>query len=383
MSRVFRALGGIALVLGCAACGRSGPVEVRLAARVPDDSTSVRWSPSGAKLPLVLDESGAETSLSLGSADSRPIRLRLERSGASAYFDRLLVDHDRDGTFGSGDTLSTEPTETRGRMWSSFEDVVDVAVPGGDPPADPYALSYWFVYDPEEPDAEPVLRFSRRGWMEGDAVIDGVPARVLVAESVMDGIFDDRDAWSIAAADSARTVYGWQGSRGIDRHNWLGERAYRIVSIDPSGRRLTLESGDPGQTRAEELAAEDRLAVDRNAPRSGRAVAFEADFEAAESRAAAEGKPLFVDFKTVWCGPCHTMDEWVFTADAVVDAAAGIVAARVDGDERRDLAKRFGIAAYPTLLLLGPDGAERGRFVGYLGVDSTALFLRNPFSGSE
>lgn len=379
------AYGSLAAVLGAfwMGCSPSGPVEIRLTARVPDDSTSVRWSPAGSRLDLVADSLGAHTALVLGPAGTLPISLRLERSAGSATYDRLFVDFDRNGVFDDGEPLTTTPDTVRGKIWSNFDAVVDVPVQGGDAAANPYSISFWYVFDPIEPATEEVLRFSRRGWMEGDAVIDGVPARILIAESEMDGVFDTKDSWSIAEADSARNVYGWQGSRGIDRHNWLGQKAYRIVSIDPSGRTLRLESGDPGITRAEEAAAEDKLAVDRNAARSGRSVVFEADFEAAETRARVEGKPLFVDFKTVWCGPCFTMDEWVFTADAVVDASTDVVATRVDGDDRRDLAKRFRVEAYPTLLMLAPDGTERGRFVGYLGVDSTALFMRAPFVGRE
>jgi thioredoxin-related protein len=66
----------------------------------------------------------------------------------------------------------------------------------------------------------------------------------------------------------------------------------------------------------------------------------------------------------------------------VVDASEAVVPTRVDGDDRRDLAERFDVVAYPTLLLLDPDGKEIRRHVGYLGVDSTAIFMSvNPTAG--
>jgi len=54
-------------------------------------------------------------------------------------------------------------------------------------------------------------------------------------------------------------------------------------------------------------------------------VAFLNDFAAAEELARAEGKSLFLDFETEWCGPCHVMDEWVYTADVVVDADGAVL----------------------------------------------------------
>ncbi|MFT4604918.1 MAG: thiol-disulfide isomerase/thioredoxin, partial [Rhodothermales bacterium] len=272
------------------------------------------------------------------------------------------------------EVVRTEPSETRGKTWSSFDATIQLPVEGSGGITVPYPLAFWYVFDPAEPAQEEVLRYSRRGWYSGQVVLDGVPALVMLTESEMDGVLDNSDSWALAEADSEAVLLSYQASRSANRHAWFGEAAYRLVSIDPSGLRVSLQRGDPGITRAQEAAEEDVLAVDRNAPRSGREVAF-SEFETAEAESRREGKPLFVDFKTVWCGPCYTMDEWVFSADAVVDAAAGVVAAKVDGDDRRDLAKRFDITAYPTVLLLGSDGSEIRRHVGYLGVDSTAAFL--------
>ncbi|MEZ5976482.1 MAG: thioredoxin family protein [Planctomycetota bacterium] len=63
--------------------------------------------------------------------------------------------------------------------------------------------------------------------------------------------------------------------------------------------------------------------------------------------AKAANKRILVDFETTWCGPCKTMNQIVYTAQPVVDAAAGVLAVKVDGDEHRELVKQHQISAYP------------------------------------
>jgi len=336
------------------------------------------WSPYGEQLPLTPGEEGLDTRLELGPQGTPPIRLRLLKSPDSPHFDRLLVDLDRDGAFGQGEALETTPTERNHKVWSSFDAVVQVPVVdpvSGEETADPYPISLWYVEDLRVEEQDSVLRFSRQGYLLGEVVLDSVEAVVLVTESVMDGVYGPGDAWALASRDSASDVLRPDYSRTFDQHAWLFDRAYRVEEIHPSGRRLVLVPFDPGVTRTAEEEMNDYLRVDREAPRSGRSVAFLHDFAEAETLARNERKLLLVDFETTWCGPCKVMDEWVYTADAVVDAAAALVSVKVDGDERLDLKERFGVSGFPTMLLLAPDGAELRRLSGYVNVEDMTGFL--------
>ncbi len=366
------------LALGCS--DGSADLEVILSAQAPDTAAgrSLRWSPKGEQLNLLAETGGLTTNLRLGPDGADPIQLRLERSEGQAFYDRLFVDYDRDGILEDDELIQTDPSEVRGRMWSSFETIVDV--PAADPidgheVSNAYALSFWFVEDPDVSDDELVIRFSRRGWMEGHARIDGVEAVVLLTESAMDGFFDTNDSWALASSDSSANVYSHQHARPAERHAWLLENAYRIREIHPSGRKLVLEPHDPGVTRAEEAAMDDHLAEDRRAARTGKTVAFFHEFEEAETLAREDGKSLFVDFETEWCGPCHVMDEWVYTADVVVDASSTYVSVKVDGDERPDLKERFLVEGYPTMLIVDVDGTVLRRAAGYQSVAEMTEFL--------
>jgi thiol-disulfide isomerase/thioredoxin len=381
----------VAFMAGCSAGGGGTPrtaaadhaaVTVTLSPGIPDAAGKRRlgWSPYGEKLTLSpAADGGLSTELVLGPAGTPPIGLELARSPDSKHYDLLRVDFNRDGRFEDAETLRTKPTESRHKLWSTFDTVVDVPVvdPATRKPVDdPYPLSFWYVEDPASPEEANVLRFSRRGWMEGRATLGGVEAEVLVTENAMDGVYDTLDAWALAPADSADQVLGYKAERPLTDHAWLGEKAYEVTSVDPSGRRVVVAPTDPGITREAEAVMNDHLRVDREAARSGDSIAFLHDFAAARVRAQRAGEPLFIDFETTWCGPCHLMDQWVYTADSVVAAGRSVVAVKVDGDDHPDIVKAHDVVGYPTMILLSADGKELRRLTGYVNVVDMTAFLK-------
>jgi thiol-disulfide isomerase/thioredoxin len=85
--------------------------------------------------------------------------------------------------------------------------------------------------------------------------------------------------------------------------------------------------------------------------------------------AKAQGKPVFMDCFTSWCGPCKRLSSMVFP-DSAVGAYFNprFVNAKFDmeKDDGITIANKYGIRAYPTLLWLDGDGNVLHKIVGGL-----------------
>lgn len=92
-------------------------------------------------------------------------------------------------------------------------------------------------------------------------------------------------------------------------------------------------------------------------------------FSEAKAAAKAEGKLMFIDFYTEWCGPCKRMAAAVFPQKKVGDFInPKFVCIKIDAEkgEGKDLAKTYKVTAYPTFIITDADGTEKGRFLGMM-----------------
>ena len=131
-------------------------------------------------------------------------------------------------------------------------------------------------------------------------------------------------------------------------------------------------------------AVETGLALDL-LPRGGAAAApaaagpwLEQDLEAALAQAKAGDKVVLVDVYAQWCAQCKELDETTWPDPAVAGwIQANAVAVRIDTDRvRKDLALRFHIVGYPTVLVLDAQGRELRRTMGFLKPAEMLKFLK-------
>ena len=103
----------------------------------------------------------------------------------------------------------------------------------------------------------------------------------------------------------------------------------------------------------------------------GQGIVFdEGTFDEALAKAKEEGKRVFVDCYTSWCGPCKRMAQQVFPTAEVGEAMNGrfvCLARDMEKGEGAELARRYRVASYPTFLILNADGSLCHKFVGATG----------------
>ncbi len=74
--------------------------------------------------------------------------------------------------------------------------------------------------------------------------------------------------------------------------------------------------------------------------------------------------PVLVDFWAEWCGPCRAI---IPTLEQLADDYDGkLKVAKVNVDENRELAQKFGVRSIPFLLII-KDGQVVENMVGALG----------------
>lgn len=95
--------------------------------------------------------------------------------------------------------------------------------------------------------------------------------------------------------------------------------------------------------------------------------------EDALKQAKTENKLIFMDCYTSWCGPCKNMANKVFPQKAAGDYFnPRFVCVKYDMEKGTgpELAKKYEVHAYPTFLMIRPDGTIQHRLVGGDGLEA-------------
>ena len=104
------------------------------------------------------------------------------------------------------------------------------------------------------------------------------------------------------------------------------------------------------------------------------------DYAASIAQAAASKKPVLLEFTgSDWCPPCMKQNKDVFEQPAFAEFAKDkLVLVKLDfprskpqtpeiKERNQKLAAQHEVQGFPTVILLGPDGKELAREVGYKG----------------
>jgi len=399
MRRGYWAIG---LIVATAAAGLSGQappttITVPLTYQAPGTGPKPNFSPKGTQVALAL-VSPSET---LPPGAARPAKRGLIQVGPArdswipvlaassathpSDLTQLYVDHNRNGNFADdGPAAVAKPTqnEKTKAWWTSFN-AIDLRVTFSAPDrTEPYLANFWIVREDGAP-APDVVRYSARSWRAGSFTVNGVRALVAAMDGNNDALYGPGDSWSALQAslpDANSAVLSLKEARDTSRFMFLerGGGAKDLVlefkSFARDGSSVTFAVVDRPVSKAEDRLPDDMLATERPRARTKTALTWSHNLEDALATAKASGKRVFIDFETTWCGPCKTMDEWIWT-DAEVSAALAkdFVLLKLDGDVEKAHVKRFGVAGYPTMVIV--DAASGKALASVSGYQSSTQIL--------
>lgn len=101
-------------------------------------------------------------------------------------------------------------------------------------------------------------------------------------------------------------------------------------------------------------------------------------------KAKQENKIIMIDFVTDWCKWCVETDRKVYTnPDVYSFANTQQINWKIDAEkgEGPDLAKKYGVKGYPTIVFTDSEGAEIDRIYGYLPADQFLVKMKDYHAG--
>jgi thiol-disulfide isomerase/thioredoxin len=376
--------------------GQEQIVRVPLSYRAPGAGPAPNFSPKGTQVPLT----PAGPSITLPPDAVRPAKTGtieigpgraswisvLATADATHPLDlcRLYIDRNRNGRFDDdGAALTTTPTQNeKTRAWWSSISKVELSVPYPGVTAEPYLVNFWLV---REGEAVPeILRYSVGSWRSGKVTLGGVEALVAAMDANNDAIFDKSDQWSVleaSAPDAPKAVLSLHEARPTNRLMYVKDGSRELVlefrSFSADGRTLEFAIVNRPSTKAADRAGDDVVRAERTRPRATTPVRWGHDLNAALAQAQATGRKVLIDFEATWCGPCKTMDEWIWTdAEVATLVSERFVGVKLDGDIEKALVSRFSVGGYPTMIVLDAAGKEAQRASGYLPSKDAIEFLK-------
>jgi len=300
----------------------------------------------------------------------------------------IYLDRNRNGNFtDDGAPLAGVPTQNaKTKAWWTSVNKVELSVPyAAQKSAEPYLVKFWIVRD-DSTAAPDVLRFSVGSWRYGTATINGARALVAAMDSDNDALFTKEDSWSVLGADEPKAdtaVLTIAEARPMNRLMFVPtatkELALEFRSFSPDGRAINFAVIDRPVSKLADRAPDDALREERGRPRTKTEFKWahgSKGLAAAIAQAKVTGKKIILDFEATWCGPCHTMDQWIWNDEQVAGALnAGFIGVKIDVDLEKPLVKRFQTKGYPTMIVLDKAAKEIQRVVEYQSSKQMLAFL--------
>jgi len=347
--------------------------------------------PSDQALPPGAEHPARQGMVQIGPTEESwiPLLLTTGADEPDAYT-RLYLDMNRNGDFsddGPPAVVTMARNERTGDLWYRFEGI-ELRVRFQEPERmEPFDVNFWMVQQADESAPDSIIRYSRRSWRSGSVTVNGVEALVAAFDGNNDALYGPGDSWSAVEAsmpEADKQVLGWQEARTTDRLMFLqrGDDEADLVlefrSFAEDGSSITFAVVDHPISKAEDRLADDMVAEERSRPRTATPYTWMEDLDKAMAAAKNSGKQIFLYFEADWCGPCHTMDQWIWTdAEVVSELREEYVGVKLDFDIEKERASHYEVNGLPNILIVDPASGTAIKSVkGYQSSKQLLGFLR-------
>jgi thioredoxin-related protein len=106
---------------------------------------------------------------------------------------------------------------------------------------------------------------------------------------------------------------------------------------------------------------------------------WETDWQTGLKQAAADKRPVMIDFFTDWCPHCKRLDKTTFKTDAVGDyfKKENYMLIKINPEKDRAAEAKFKVYSYPTLVIFNTKGKEIDRILGYRSAEDLVKALED------
>ncbi len=221
------------------------------------------------------------------------------------------------------------------------------------------------------------LLMSSLSWREGEVHVHGAKMRLAVFDGNNDGVYDvESSRWSMQPIDLPRDgLFDPENRIAANVPIRIDGVPFKVATITPDGRLLDLESETSDNASKAELKF-NPLLLEPPRPQSDAEVLWTSSLDLAIEVARADKKHVFVYFGADWARSSRLFDERTLHDAEVRSLLGEFICYRTNPDLEPSAAKRYGVSAIPTVLLLDGDGDVVERVVGYRQARSFANLLR-------
>ncbi len=303
---------------------------------------------------------------------TKPQKVMFLRSTEGGKYDTLIIDRNLDDSFSDEtpiiinaeelEEFETETLSRDGQQMAEFTvNLLSNHISADDiPDTGDYPTVLRVKWTEENPVPKELSWFGYYFYHSEIQVLDKT-YQILLQDVNNDGIIGTLDRWTLK--DKANELPD-NSSRNILDYNWINGQAWKIDIKNPIGNRAVISQFTPTMSYQKDTEIRDEWSAEKLADRADRKDRFEifTDLDEAVKKANKENKHLIIKFESTWCEPCSAINIFVLPQQRVVDASKNYVWAKINHEEQPEIAAKYHVTSYPTLIIFKPNGKEAKRF---------------------